>query len=166
MKRTFKKQSPNMETALRLGQYFTCCLVAKSCLTLCDPMDCRLPGSSDHGISQARILEWVAISSSWGSSQPRDRTHISYIGRQILYRWATRQTALLHYSTLTAKRICFPDNQQQSSYDHTNSACACLSSKLLSEGPVEYTKCVSQTHFNSRLSIIKTWTRRLQCNYL
>ena len=162
----FKKQSPNMETGLRLGHYFTCCLAAKSCLTLCDPMDCRLPGSSDHGISQARILKWVAISSSWGSSQPRDGTHISSIGRQILYPWATRETKLLHYSSLATKRICFPDNQQQPSYDHTNSACACLSSKLLSEGPVEYMKCVSQTHFNSRLSIIKTGTRRLQCNYL
>ena len=43
-------------------------LVVKSCPTLCDPMDCRLPGSSVHGISQARILEWVAISFSRGSS--------------------------------------------------------------------------------------------------
>ena len=45
--------------------YFTyCCLVAKSCLTLCDLMDCSQPGSSVHGISQARILEWAAISFS------------------------------------------------------------------------------------------------------
>ena len=50
---------------------------AQSCLTLCDLMDCSLPGSSVHGISQARILEWVAISSSRGSSQPRDRTQLS-----------------------------------------------------------------------------------------
>ena len=56
-------------------------------LTLCDPMDCSLPGSSVHGILQVRILEWVAISSSRGSSWARDRTHIpwvSCIGRQIL----------------------------------------------------------------------------------
>ena len=46
--------------------------VAQSCLTLCDPMDCSPPGSSVHGILQARILEWVAISFSRGSSQPRD----------------------------------------------------------------------------------------------
>ena len=46
--------------------------VAQLCLTLCDPMDCSLPGSSIHGIFQARILEWVAISFSRGSSQPRD----------------------------------------------------------------------------------------------
>ena len=47
---------------------------AKSCLTLCDPMDCSLPGSSVHGIFQAIILEWVAISYSRGSSQPRNQT--------------------------------------------------------------------------------------------
>ena len=44
---------------------------------LCNPMDCSPPGSSVHGILQARILEWVAISSSRGSSRPRDRTSIS-----------------------------------------------------------------------------------------
>ena len=47
--------------------------------TLCDPMDYSLPGSSVYGILQARILECVAISSSRGSSQPRDQTHISYV---------------------------------------------------------------------------------------
>ena len=53
--------------------------------TLCGPMDCSPPGSSVQGIFQARILEWVAISSSRGSSQPRNRTRVSCIGRQILY---------------------------------------------------------------------------------
>ena len=47
------------------------CLVAVLCLTLCNPRDCRLPGSSVHGISQARILEWVAISFSWYLPEPR-----------------------------------------------------------------------------------------------
>ena len=53
--------------------------VAQSCPTLCDPMDCSLPGSSVHGIFQARILEWVAISFSRESSQPRDQTRVSSI---------------------------------------------------------------------------------------
>jgi len=44
------------------------CLVTQSCLTLCDPMDCSLPGSSVHGILKARILEWVVILFSRGSS--------------------------------------------------------------------------------------------------
>ena len=59
---------------------------------LCDPMDCSPPGSSVHGIFQARILEWVAISYSRGSSQPRNWTHVSCascIGRQILYHCTT-----------------------------------------------------------------------------
>ena len=46
---------------------------------LCNPVDCSQPGSSDHGILQARILEWVAISFSRGTSQPRDRTQVSRI---------------------------------------------------------------------------------------
>ena len=52
--------------------------VAQSCPTLCDPMDCSPPGFSVHGIFQARILEWVAIPFSRGSSRPRDRTWVSY----------------------------------------------------------------------------------------
>ena len=69
-------------------------LVAKPCPTICDPMDYSPPGSSVPGISQARILEWVAISFSRGSSWPRDWTHVyvSCIGKQILYYWATRET--------------------------------------------------------------------------
>ena len=54
-------------------------LVAQSCLTICDPVDCSLPGSSVHGILQARILKWIVIPFSRGSSQPRDRTQISCI---------------------------------------------------------------------------------------
>ena len=54
-----------------------CCLVAQSCLTLCDPMACSLPGTSVHGFLQAWILEWVAMPSSRGSSWPRDRTWVS-----------------------------------------------------------------------------------------
>ena len=62
----------------------------QKCPTLYNSMDCSLPDSSDHGIPQARILEWVAMSSSRGSSQPRDQTHVSYIsgiGRRVLYHW-------------------------------------------------------------------------------
>ena len=55
-----------------------------SCPTLCNPLDCSLPGSSVHGILQARILEWVAVASYRGSFRPRDRTHMSHIGRQVL----------------------------------------------------------------------------------
>ena len=65
----------------RCCYYFPSCLwsVLQSCPTLCNAMDCSPPGSAVHGIFQARILEQVAISSSRGSSQPRDQTHICYI---------------------------------------------------------------------------------------
>ena len=59
---------------------------------LCNTMSCSPPGSSVHGISQARKLEWIAISSSRGSSRPRDQTHVSCFsrtGRWVLYHWAT-----------------------------------------------------------------------------
>ena len=55
------------------------CWLAQSCLTLCDPMDCSPPGFSVHRILQARIQEWVAMPSSRGSYQPRDKTCVSYV---------------------------------------------------------------------------------------
>ena len=68
---------------------YICCLVSKLCLILLRTQGlCSLPGFSVHGISQTRILEWVVISYSRGSSPPRDQTHISYIScidRWVLY---------------------------------------------------------------------------------
>ena len=63
-------------------------------------MDCNTPGSSVHGISQTRILEWVAISSSRGTSQPNDCTCVSCIGRWILYHWATWEALFSIYHSL------------------------------------------------------------------
>ena len=65
--------------------------VSQSCPTLCDPMDYSPPGSSIHGILQARILEWVAISFSRGSSWPRDWTQVSCIVGRRFNLWATRE---------------------------------------------------------------------------
>ena len=69
--------------------------VAQSCLILCYPMDCSPPGSSVHGILQARVLEWVAISFSRGSSRPRDWTHVSSIADRCFTIWATREAPLI-----------------------------------------------------------------------
>ena len=71
-------------TSLKLSEV----KAAQSCPTLCNPMDFSLPGSSVHGILQGRILEWASMSSSRGSSQARDQTHVSYVScirRQVLY---------------------------------------------------------------------------------
>ena len=86
-----KSQTPERLT-LSLILYFACHLLSfeseseatQSCPTLCYPIDCSPLGSSIHGILQARILEWVAISFSRGSSRPRDRTWVSQIvGRHL-----------------------------------------------------------------------------------
>ena len=65
--------------------------VAQLCPTLYDPLGYSLPGSSVHGIFQARVLEWVAISFSRGSSQPRDWTQVSHIVGRCFIIWATRE---------------------------------------------------------------------------
>ena len=65
-------------------------LFSQSCLTLCDPMDCSPPGSSIHGIFQARKLKWVAVSSSRGLSQSKDWTQVSCIAGRFFTDWATR----------------------------------------------------------------------------
>ena len=65
--------------------------VGQSCLTLCDPMNCTLPGSSVHGVLQARILEWVVIPFSRGSYQSRDGTWVSHIASRFFTIWTTRE---------------------------------------------------------------------------
>ena len=66
-------------------------LVAQSCMTLCDPEDCMLPGSSVHGLLQARILGWVAIPLPGGFSWPRDWTRVSCITGRFFTIWATSE---------------------------------------------------------------------------
>ena len=80
--------------------YRSCTMSAKSlqsCPTLCNPMDCSLPGSSVKGILQARLPEWVVMPSSKGSSQPRDRTPGFPYYRWILY-YLSHQGPLAHYN--------------------------------------------------------------------
>ena len=88
-----------VETATHMCAYpylsmSTRVLVVQSCLTLWDPMDCSLPGSSVHGILQARILDWVAIPFSKGSSQPRSRTQVSCTAGRFFIIWVTREAHL------------------------------------------------------------------------
>ena len=80
---------PNVQLSFTYKHKIFCCLVAELCPILCNPMACSLSSSSAQGILQARILEWVAISYSRESSQPRDQTHVSCIGRQVLNHQAT-----------------------------------------------------------------------------
>ena len=94
---------------------------AQSCLTLCDPSDCNLQGSSVHGILQARILVWVAMPSSRGSSWPRDLTHILYIpciGSPVLYHLGSQYRWMDEPITRCVSGAIF--NETQSGQSHGN----------------------------------------------
>ena len=79
--------------------------VSQLCPTLWDPVDFRPPGSSVHGILQARILEWIAIPFSRGSSRPRDGTGVSHIAGRFFISWATRE-ALKKEKSYEAMKRC------------------------------------------------------------
>ena len=72
----------------------------------CNPTDWSPSGFSVRGILQARIVEWVSISFSRVSAQPRDQTHVSCLGRQILYHWATREAILRRRYLQKTKLVC------------------------------------------------------------
>ena len=73
-------------------------IVIQPCLTHCNPMDCSPPGSSVHGILQARVLAWVTMPSSRESSQPRDWTQASHTAGRFFTIWATREALITPYS--------------------------------------------------------------------
>ena len=108
------------------------CVQSLSHVRLWDPMDYRLPGSTLHGISQTRILEWVAVSFSRRSSWPRDRTrvfHISCIGQHILYCWPTRETfetgvLWRGYPSWTQSCLCCSGRWSHWRHQHSISICA------------------------------------------
>ena len=82
-----------------------CCAVLS--LTLCDPLDCSPPGFSVHGVFQARTLEWVAMPSSRGSSQPRDWTQVTCIAGRFFTVWASREAQYtIKYSIKYILYIC------------------------------------------------------------
>ena len=89
----------NLKNYMYMTQSLCCTLAAakllQSCPTLCEPIDGGPPGSSVHGIFQARMLEWVAIYSSKGFSQPRDQTQVSCITGRFFSDWATREAPII-----------------------------------------------------------------------
>ena len=101
------------------NEYYLACML--SCSVVSDslqPQDCSPRVSSVHGISQPIILEWVASSSSRGSSQPRDQTYVSYvscIGKQVLNHWATWEVRVLSYRWHNCITLLWPYPDQESS---------------------------------------------------
>ena len=107
------------------------CVCAQWCSTHCNSMDCSLPGSSICGIFQARILEWVAISSSRGSSWPRNQIRVfcvSRIGRQSLYHCTTWEAPYMAYSQIYAKfrAHCKHPHEHSAAMGHTSGCQVCL----------------------------------------
>ena len=80
----------------------------QSCPTLCDPEDCSPPGFFDHGLLQARILEWIAMPSCRGSSWPRDWTWVSWIAGRFFIIWATREALDKRRRVLKSRDITLP----------------------------------------------------------
>ena len=99
--------------------HYIMCVFTKSYPALCDPLDCSPPGFSVHGISQARIQEWAAISFSRGSSQPRDRTWVSWIAGRLSY-------CLSHQGSPQSERRCYyaratmPEQRSQATRDYSH----------------------------------------------
>ena len=79
---------PVCSTNVKLSYLY---LVTQSCPTLCNPMNCSLPGFSVHGVLRTRILEWFAVPSFRGPSQARDQIQISHNGDRFFISWATRE---------------------------------------------------------------------------
>ena len=123
-----------------------------SCLTLCSPMDYSPPGSCVHGSLQARILEWIAMPLSRGSSRPRDRTcvsNVSHIGRRVLYHWHYWSLVAISYaiSYVTAQLHIFTDGPTQISSFLPSFPCF-LQPRLISS-PSE----LSQSHHPSLITL-------------
>ena len=136
--------------------------VPQSCPTLCDPMDwCSPPGSSIHGILQARILEWVAISLSRGSSQPRDRTQVSCIVGRRFTVWATREAV---YSIgIYSEYLIITYNGKESEKEYRN---ICISESFFY---IPETNTVNLLYFNLKIesySIIFYVQRLGNCIYI
>ena len=110
-----------------------CVLVTRSCLTLCNPMDCSPPGSLVPGILQGRILEWLC--SSWGSSWPTDWTWVSHIAGRFFTVWATIYTLLKSLKNSDGVQVGDSWKDRRETHLETGHLC-CDQSHLHSDHPV------------------------------
>ena len=108
-----------------------CVLVTKLCPTLCDPMNCSPPGSSVHGISQARILDWIAIHFPRRSFWPRDQTQVSCTAGRFFTIWATGEAHPSPHQPLSMLFHCSKSNVSQINQQCDPSHCS-IASKVFS----------------------------------
>ena len=128
-------------------------------------MDCSLPGSSVHGISQARILEWIVISFSRGSSWPRNQTWVSCIEGRFFTVWATRESiAYWHILKIQWKELL--EKLNENGHKNIHPKFKILDSaniKWLCQIPVKVSKCLFSM---SGLISAGTWNKRLMGTFL
>ena len=112
---------------LQVSKYIPACMVLlQSCLILCGPMECSPPGSSVHGTLQARILEWITIPFSRGSSQPRDHTWVScssYIARRFFTAEPPGKPQIYYYPLLSHRKISISSKWFPTLFFKPNWAC-------------------------------------------
>ena len=120
-------------------------LVTQSCPTLCNPKDCSLPSSSVHAVLQARILEWVAISFSSGSSQLRDWTQVSCIAG--IFFTNQRETLYMHRKA--------PWGQKQGTIPGPNESCSCQKASLRDQSWLKVT-CTPQGRVLRQINEVET----------
>ena len=108
----FPSLSLNIYIFILIFLYESESLFSQSCLTLCDPMDCSLPGSSVHGIFQARVLEWIAISFSRGFSRPRYPTRVFHIVGRRFTVWATKEAIYVFIYMNACIHMGFPGDKE------------------------------------------------------
>ena len=119
-------------------------------------MECSPPSSSVHGISQVWILEWVAISFSRGSSQPRNQSHISYIGKWVLYRQATSE-AQATFVKLLLSHLSFLPLRAYTNLDSFCECCCCFPSFFPVPSPNRHNSVYFLTPSNSDHAV--TWIK-------
>ena len=113
-------------------------LVSQPCPTLCNPMDCSPPGLSVRGILQTRILEWVAIPSSRGSSQPRDRIQVSHIVGGFFTDWATREAQKYWSGSPSLIQGFFPTQEWNRGHLHCRQILYCQSHQASPYHPLPF----------------------------
>ena len=135
--------------------------VTQSCPTLYNPMDCSLPGSSLHGILQARVQEWVAISFSRGSSRPRDQTLVSCIPGRHFNLWATREVHVIStfacMSVQSCPTLCAPvDCSLPGSSVHGT-----IPERILEWNAISFSRGPSQPRAQTHISCVSCIGRRI-----
>ena len=136
-------------------------LVSQSCPILCDPVDCSPPGSSVHGILQARIVEWIVIPFSRGSFQPRDQT------RQILYHLSHQGSPVIYSRKVIIAFLCKLFAMQQISVQmHSSLLLPC---HFLKEDSPHQVSCEYQSfrcHWANANSYLNKWHRTVLYPFL